>query len=38
MTELIIQAMIHALRIDGKEVIKYEQPLPGLPVSETHLS
>ena len=38
MTELIIQAMIHALRIDGKEVIKYEQPLSELPVSETHLS
>lgn len=37
MTELIIQAMIAALKIDGKEVIKYEQPLSGLPLSQADL-
>ncbi len=38
MTELIIQAMIHALRIDGKEVVKVEQPLSELPLQEVDLS
>lgn len=39
MEELILRAIIEALKIDSKEVIKIEQlPLSGLPSSETHLS
>lgn len=38
MTELVLKALIDALKIDGKEVTRIELSLSRLPSQETHLS
>lgn len=38
MTELVLKALIEALKIDGKEVTNIELPLSELPTPEGNLS